>query len=187
MQDFIDDVARGLTDGDPSPAFRARVLDRLPGDRRGWPFVPRPAVAVIVIAVLAGGLAIAYRATGARWPAPASLPAAASPAALPRPAAAVAYGATPSVAGAEPRTDRRVPAAGVEDAATPSPAEAAWRARAVPALAGPGAIALDAIQPAGVALPLLDIEPLAPARLELAPIGGRRGDTARRERESARQ
>ena len=190
MQNFIDDVARGLTTGDPSPAFRARVLHRLPdgrGQRGGWPIVPRPAVAIIALAGLAGGFAIAHRATGARWLTPAELPAAASPAALPRPAAAVAHDATPSMAAAVPRAERRGPAAVVDGAPAASPEEAAWLARAIPALGGPELIALDAIQPAGVVLPLLVIEPLAPARLELAPIGGRPGDTARRERDSARQ
>jgi hypothetical protein len=160
----IDDVARRLTAGEAPAGLRANVLAQI-GDRRprAWWHEPRVALAAAIVLVAAVGAAMMLRRV---------------PEAAP---------GGPAVAAARPLVDLQ------PSAASPSPAlvtsatgadasptassesELAWRARALPALILPDAIAFEEIQPDRLAIPLLEVAPIVMAPIAPpADVGGSR-------------
>jgi hypothetical protein len=155
----IDRVARGMTAGEPSAAFRERVAARLPGrnDGSGKPWF------WIGGTLLAAGAAIALmvvtRAPQAP-PAPAQTSAAAARPVEP----AVPEGPrTQSPRTANPRTSNSRP---LEPRAfEPSASQLAWESRAIPALTTPEPSAMPDIQPEP-----LEIRPLVTPALSVPAI-----------------
>jgi hypothetical protein len=161
--DAVTAAARSLVERDASAGFRARVLERIDVAPRGarWPWLAVPAAAALATmwAVLP-----ATRA---------DLPEVSQPA---RVAAAPVLG--PSLTDIERLRVPVEPAADVTAERTPgvvsdapSPAEAAWRAAALPLLPAPAPIDAVVSQPAPVTIALLDIEPLAVPRVAITPLG----------------
>ena len=162
--DLIAHVAGSMTDAEPSPRFRARVLadlDRSPAPRRLW-WVP-------VVAMTAAATAIVTL-----WPHPQApaLPALPSLAALKAPVAldppSLSNDAAPSTtrSGAVPR---RV---NISDPIV-SAEELEFRARAIPALDKPAPLSLEAIQPQPLSIPLLVISPLTSPATSAGGEGGK--------------
>jgi len=151
--DLVARVAGRMTDADPSPRLRTRVLaaiDQTPSPRRVW-WVPVFATAVVAVTIVS------------LWPHPQApaLPALPSLAALSAPATLDVPSLTNEA------TTQSAPRAGVDRArrmnvvATPSADELEFRARAIPALDRVSPIALESIQPQPLSIPLLVISPLS--------------------------
>jgi hypothetical protein len=159
---LVDDVARGLTAERASATLHARTMAAIaspPSQHRRWGHFALPAgVLPLALAVLFFGLA-------ARDVAPPELP----------PSLHIVRGIEPlpSIAsGAEsPAPNRR---AAPRTRANESAVEAAWRARRVASLAMPDAIVPAPIQPDDLAVPLLQLKPLATEPLTIEPISGGR-------------
>jgi hypothetical protein len=151
----IDAAARAMTDGQPSPALRAAVLARIAIERRsGWWW--RLALAGGAVA----GLAAAFVAHDTVAVPAIELPVVASidPTALPLPPSPLQPITLP------PRAAHANGAALVYDI---SDAEREWLARGLPALDGPSAPTIDALD-----VPALAIAPLTVEPLELVAAGG---------------
>lgn len=160
---LIDDVARGMTDAAPPADLRARVMAQL-ADRRapGRAWMPIVAAASIVVVATAGVL-MSRRAS--------STPGVTAPSvSAPR----VAHGETiASIVEVQQRVEspRRVRRAAAAKPPALSGAEAAWQARAIPAIASEPPLAADDIQPESLQLALLEVKPLVNVPVTVAPIG----------------
>src|SRR5689334_11909610 len=154
---LVDDVARALTDVEPSVEFRARVMTRL-----------EPRRSMRHRNVLAGFAAVAVAASvlAIVWPRSHR-----QPAALQEPFASVA---SPPVvqppAGAASRTVQKTASRSVVMRRQPSPEELAWLSRALPALESSSAISLDPIQPPPPSIAPINIDAVGPRPLEVAPM-----------------
>jgi len=156
---LIDDVARRMTNVTPPAELRARVVARL-GDRpapwRAW--VPLAAAAALVAAV--AGVSVARRAPQLRTT-------------TPLPAVSQTTAGNMSAAAQVPATATAVPARKKHPikSETISAAEAAWRVRAIPAIAAAPLLTADDIQPQSLSVPLLELKPLVTLPVIVAPIG----------------
>ena len=150
---LIDHAARQLTDGEPSPHLRTRVLAAL-GERRPvrsmWLFGPAMGAAALALAV------VITMTRAPATPEPRSAGTTSKAGAPGVPGLPVVPGVTsvPGKPGGRPRVTQ------------PSAAEVAWQERAIPALVTPQALTLDRIQPEA-----LEIRPLATTPLSVAAIG----------------
>ena len=155
---LIDDVARRMTNVTPSADLRARVVARL-GDRpapwRAW--LPLVTAAALVTAV--AGVSVARRGPQLRTTTP---------------LLAVSQTTAGNMSAAQvPATATAVPARKKHPikSETISAAEAAWRARAIPAIASAPTLTADDIQPQSLNVPLLELKPLVTLPVIVAPIG----------------
>ena len=169
--DPIAAAARSLVERDVSAGFRTRVLARLDRPPRAtrWPWLAVPAAAAILAmwAVLPArrvDLPDVSRPVlvAARPPLPPLM------AAIEQVAQVASEPVRPSPVRAS--TEAPAPAGALE----PSPAEAAWRAAALPPLPTPVPIDVAVTQPAPVTIALLKTEPLAVPPIGLAPLGSDR-------------
>ncbi len=156
----IDDVARDMTSGAPTPDFRARVMERVSATRPAgrltrlaWNWRGASVAAALVVVAVAVSVLQPFR-TG-------------------EPSRAVARVATPAapiVASNDPvaiAEASQVPRGARRPAVPPTPAALAeWRARNIPALDGLPAIELGHIQPMGLSISQLSVRPLD----DIAPI-----------------
>jgi hypothetical protein len=150
----IDRIGRQMTEREPAPDFRARVMAALPASRRPWSW-PRLVPAAAVVATAATAVVV----LGPRAIQPAvnlpEVPRMAMGRPLPAPPAAVPE-ARPMTGASVPARPRRI-----EESA----ASVAWRARTLPPLPAILPVALDAIQPEA-----LTITPITVDRLSADPI-----------------
>ena len=156
---LIDDIARRMTDVTPPADLRARVVARL-GDRpapwRAW--MPVTAAAAIVTVVV--GVSVARRAPQPRTTTPLV--------AVSQTTAGHLSAAAPVAATATAVPARKKRSVKSE---TISAAEAAWRVRAIPAIAAAPPLTADDIQPQSLSVPLLELKPLVTLPVIVAPIG----------------
>ena len=165
--DQIDAVARRITEGAPASDLRASVLARLEArrpDRVIWWLAPAAAVIVLALVV---ALPMLRRMMAPESAAPiAASMARIETAAVPAGAAARDLEMTARDASVADRRPAVRP---------PSPAQVAWRARAIPALDAIEALTFTAIQPDVLSIPQLEVKPLV-----TAPIDTGTGDSGRR-------
>ena len=157
LDDRVDLVARTMTDADPSPDFRARVLAALPQHRpRPWPRLAMPVAAAILVGTVA-------------WLAGSSAHRNFGPSVTNRP--------TVTTAALDPALVPVVPVVRVVPVVPVVPVEdPAWRARAIPRLETADALALGRIQPIALSIAPITMEPIAPPDpIALAPIESRAG------------
>ena len=158
----IDRVARAITDGEPSGALRARVMQAL--EPRG--ITARRFSKPVAANGLLAACAIAAAVYLMRPPPGIDLPAAppATVAALPA-----------AVAGAQPAeialTSERAPRRAAPDAM--SAEERAWQLRRLPALPQAEPLALDPIQPERVSIAPISVDPIVMDPLAVPPVGTR--------------
>ena len=156
---LIDDVARRMTDVVPPAELRARVVARL-GDRpapwRAW----MPVAAAAAIVAVVAGVSVARRAPQLRTAAP-----------LATASQTVAGHTSPAALAAENITAVPVRKARAVKSEAISAAEAAWRARAIPAIAVALPLVAEDIQPERLNVSLLELKPLVTAPVIVAPIG----------------
>ena len=153
----IDTVARQMTERASTSDLRASVLARLEPRRPGraiWWLVPAAAVTALALVTAPSMLR--------RLMAPESgAPSAAS-------TSRIATHAVPAAAPA-PAPDeiaRDVRAAGRPAGRPVSPAQTAWRARAIPALQAIEALSFSTIQPDVLSIPQLEVKPLVTAPID---------------------
>ena len=162
----ITQVAREMTAAEPATDIRARVLGRL-GDRPSgslWRWAPLLTFAAS-LAILAGTWTLWPRAAPPTAPAPVTL-------ARTEPAGPASEHALQTAAPA-----LRVQRVSVANRPAPevmSEAERAWHERAVPALAGPTALAIDPIEHTGTTIAPIEIQPLVTEPLLIKSIGAGR-------------
>jgi hypothetical protein len=152
--DFIAHIARAMTDAEAPARLRARVMagiDQSPAPRRLW-WVPVFATAAVAVTIVA----LWPRSQAPALPALPSLVAESAPIALDA-ASLTNEAAAPSTTRSGSAGARRV---NVSDA-KPSAEELEFRARAIPALDRPAPLAVEAIQPQPLSIPLLVISPLS--------------------------
>jgi hypothetical protein len=160
----IDELAREMTAAKADVSLRARVLARLDEPRRWTRVDPIAAVAVLAVVVAAAASAWWVRQSP-QIDTPAV--AAGNEPALPAP-----IEPTPTTDGTTQPEATKMPEVLRDVAAAQPPSEGheAWRARALPALTVPPALAVPVIQPTAIAIPLLDVAPLGSKPLGLTPI-----------------
>jgi hypothetical protein len=161
----IDEIASGLTAGEPRPHFRARVLDRVSAaGARQWPaatawwFRAGAAAAAMAIVAIVG--------TSVRTPR--------GPQTAADPARRADVAGLPSGATAAPDPAPRDGRSGTARALrsrTAAPALVEWRARAIPALAGIVPMGVADIQPEALSLSQLSVAPLGITPMVIEPIG----------------
>lgn len=167
MNDHIDVVARAMTDAEPRPDFRARVLASLPERRRpGWARILVPAAVAVAIGAIAWRVGtITHRTTDPVRVARAGAPV--EPAVAEASAGTVANSGITVVIGTG-GAGRRKPAVTAEDLA--------WQARAVPRLVPANALSIEPIQPAALSIAPITMEPVArPDPIALGAIEARAG------------
>jgi hypothetical protein len=156
---LIDDVARRMTDVTPPAELRARVAARL-GDRpapwRAW--MPLVTAAAIVTAV--AGVSVARRAPQLRTTTPLATVSQTLPGNTSTAALVSANNSTVPIKKKRPVKSETI-----------SAAEAAWRTRAIPAIAAAQPLTADDIQPQSLSVPLLELKPLVTLPVTVAPIG----------------
>jgi hypothetical protein len=164
--DPIAAAARSLVQRDVPAGFGTRVLARLDRTPRAtrWPWLAVPAAA----AILAMWAVLPARDVDLPDVSRPVLVAARPP--LPPSLAAIEQVHVP----VEPVGASSVEGAAAAVALEPSPAEASWRAAALPPLPTPAPIDIAVTQPAPVTIALLETEPLAVPRLALVPLGSER-------------
>ena len=164
----IDEAARTLTQGEPRPGFRTRVLDRLdrrPARSRKWVAVP---VAVAAIAVLA--LMLTREAAGpvgrfAQPPDATQAPAPPEVAVADRPAVGTSPSESAKPAETLPRRPTRVTAVSERVGLPPAVAPTLE-----PDLTLPAIVVAAVTVPADVIEPLMETETLAIDALSIAPL-----------------
>ena len=168
VDDLIDRVARELTAAEPTPALAEQVRARIATmpQERSWSSWTGP-----LAGLAAAAAAVIVAATLLR---PANdLPTVAAPVSVVdgTAGAALAVAAAPeppaAVTSADRPSRRREP---IVDSV-----EAAWRARAIAALAAPTPIVIEGIQPPALSIPLMEVEPLTTPPIEIAPVGSSGG------------
>jgi hypothetical protein len=152
----VDDVARRMTAIEPSAPLRAGVLERL--DERPSPNRRAPVATAAAAAIVVGAVAI--------WSVRTRPQDASAPVALARSPTSPQADAVPEGSVIGRPVHRSEAAASVVDSSD----FRAWQERAVRPLAPPAPLRLEAIQPAAVTIPLLDVAPLPHEAIAIAPI-----------------
>ncbi len=155
---YVDDIAHGMTSADQTPDLRARTIAAI-GARRQvglwWKLVP---AAVVGAAVLSAGV----------WTARDRQPGVPMPAAPGRAEQRTPVtGAAPTIADAAMATSSPNPRL-----ATVSAQQQLWQSRRLAGLPEPSPIQTGEIQPAALAVPLLQVKPLVTQPLTIEPMDG---------------
>lgn len=168
----IDEAARRLTYAEPTGFMATRVVARL-GERRithrRWLVVS--AAALVLVAAAALTLLRPNRSVPDEAPQsahaspPALTPIGAATAEAPR----LTAPETPARSAARPLRAKTGPQAAAPEEI--SGADAAWRARALPALSEPAPILIENSQPEALVVPLLELKPITTRPVVLEPIG----------------
>ena len=160
----IDDIARAMTDGEPSGALRARVMQQLePRVVRGA-FTGLFGTAAKVLAGLCAGAAAAICLN--RQPAevtPSTVPDRVAISTPERPDATAAVSSSTQVPIALSRPAQ----------IQMSEDERAWQSRRLPALAPPDPLALDPIQPEPMSIAPISVDPIVMDPLVVPSVGTR--------------
>ena len=152
LDELIDDAAREMTEVEPSPNLRARVMANLEPPAARWPRV------LVRFGAVAAALLLAFwlPAIGRRGPELSQPVARVEPRPVPHENAPTAL----------PVTARR----SISKAPRISADESAWLARSVPPLAIAPAITIDPIQPTRPSITPITVEPFGIQPIELAPL-----------------
>lgn len=165
----IDEVAARMTAGDAPDDLRMRVLRRIRERRQPvwlWTLKPAAALAILALATVAVQVIRTSRSIDTR-----------QPPAVHVGTAATTTASTTSAGNAAADLDR-VSSRPVRTAPKPTPprisaAEAAWRERAIPALAPIESLSIGSIQPEALSVPQLEVKPLASAPANVVSSDGK--------------